>query len=75
MDHLDKCALVMIIFSFNICIGDWGGTNANNTWTIPLVISYAAPPSSIYVQSTGGVIMPNGHSSRDQRIKTNIKTI
>jgi len=53
--------------SFNMCIGDWGGSNANNTWTIPFNISYAAPSNSLYIQSGGSVIMPYGYSTSDQK--------
>ena len=40
-----------------------------------MAISYQAPASSLTISSTGAVIMPNGWTSSDERIKTNIKTI
>ncbi len=62
--------------NFFFCIGDCGNLNNNtNTWTTALGISYQAPASSLTISSTGQVIMPNGWTSSDERIKTNIKTI
>jgi Chaperone of endosialidase len=39
------------------------------------LLSYQAPASSLTISSTGQVIMPNGYSTSDERIKSNIKTI
>ena len=62
--------------NFFFCIGDCGNVNnSSNTWTQSFGISYQAPASSFTITSTGSVIMPNGWTSSDERIKTNIKTI
>ena len=60
---------------FNMSLGDWGGTNANNSWIKPLIMAYSAPANSIVVASSGYVTMAFGYGTSDQRIKTDIKTI
>ena len=61
--------------SFDFTIGDWGGTNANNTWTQQIGMSYASPFDAVVITSIGSVRKQYGYSISDQRIKTNIKTI
>ena len=62
--------------NFFFCFGDSGNVNNSTApWTLQMAISYQAPASSLTISSTGSVIMPNGWTSSDERIKTNIKTI
>ena len=62
--------------NFFFCIGDCGNVNNSSaTWTLQMAISYQAPASSLTINSSGQVIMPNGYNTSDERIKSNIKTI
>jgi hypothetical protein len=60
---------------FFFCTGDCGNLNDNtNTWTLSHSILYQAPASSFVLNSNGSIVMQFGYSTRDERVKTNIKT-
>ena len=61
--------------SFDFTIGDWGGSNANNTWTQQIRMSYASLFDALVITSTGVCVMRYGYTTSDQRTKSNIKTL
>jgi len=52
---------------FNFSIGDGGGANNLNTVVFIVQINYAAPATSLYIDSSGYVQMRIGYGTSDQR--------